>query len=752
MRGLWYGPALGNRQLSTCVGPFSTGQRAPTLAVVSSLWTCSRAYHQMSRPFLEPSRKVSTEPKTTTKTECKQHQKHQQQLQQHQPPRQQKSVTKDKKPKATESSIATEGGASDIPIYRVVTHVIRHLWPPGEPKYRALVVASVLCVFVAKVLKVGVPFWFKMIVDALSPSHAVANTITVVGPWQVGIFGLVAAYGITRLTSSLTEEMKAALFAPVGSHASTEIAMELFRKLHALDLQYHLSRETGVISKDLDRGSRAFWSLAYALLFMIVPTAFEVVLVCTVLQNAAGFAFIATALTAVFSYIGWTYVVSNWRAEYRARFNKGDSRVGGLTVDSLLNYETVKYFGKEDYEEARLRRETVMMNRELMRLDQSMSLLNFGQQAIFVFAALMSLYLSTCGVLAGAMTVGDMVLVDALLMQLYTPLSFLGIIYREVQSSTQNMQAMIALLDVQSNITEKPEARPLQLTSGTIELRNVCFRFNNNNNKSDNNNLNGKNVLNNLSLTIPGGSMVAFVGPSGSGKSTIFRLLYRFYDPTAGVILIDGQQLPDLQLRSFRKAVGVIPQDTILFNETVRYNIRYGRLDATDAEVEDAARLANIHESIMNMSEQYDTFVGERGLKLSGGEKQRVAIARALLDDPPILLADEATSALDSATEMRVMRQLREAGGRRRTIILIAHRLTTVKDADIIFVLDGNGGLEAQGTHQKLLESGGLYSELWSQQLHDAKREQIVEEDVEKDDEEGEVNEKEKRDVQCEGK
>ncbi|KAG8346580.1 putative ABC transporter [Trypanosoma vivax] len=608
------------------------------------------------------------------------------------------------------SSVQGAWESSGVPVYRVLMHVIRHLWPVAQPRYRALVVASVLCVITAKVLKVAVPFWFKMVIDTLTHNSPATAAVATVGPLQLGVFGLVAAYGVTRLSSSFTEEMKSALFAPVGCHASVTISVELFAKLHSLDLQYHLGRETGVLSKDLDRGSRAFWSLAHALLFMIVPTAFEVVLVCIVMQKYAGVAFIATALSAVVSYIGWTYVVSNWRAEYRARFNKSDSRVGGLTIDSLLNYETVKYFSQEKHEEERLYRETSKMNHELKLLDQSMSLLNFGQHAIFVLAGLVSLYLSTCGVLSGTMTVGDMIFVDALLMQLYTPLSFLGMIYREVQTSTQNMQAMIELLDIQSTVKDIPGAKPLQLGEGAIEFRHVCFSFSQG----------GRQVLKDISLTIPGGSTVAFVGLSGSGKSTILRLLYRFYDPTSGEILIDGQPIRKLQMRSFRQVIGVIPQDTVLFNETLRYNISYGRLDATEEEVKEAARMAGIHDSIMKMTDKYNTLVGERGLRLSGGEKQRVAIARVFLSDPDILLADEATSALDNATEMHVMQRLRERNGRRRTLVLIAHRLTTVMHADIIFVLDGKGCLSESGTHDELLKKSSLYSELWSKQLRDA--------------------------------
>ncbi|KPA84942.1 putative mitochondrial ATP-binding cassette protein subfamily B, member 3 [Leptomonas pyrrhocoris] len=605
--------------------------------------------------------------------------------------------------------------ASDIPVGRVVGKVWSYLWPRGEPKIKALVAGSVFCVLLAKVLKVAVPFWFKTIVDLLAPATATAEAATVAGPFVIGVFGCVVAYGICRITTSITEELKTLLFAPVGGHASTKLAMEMFDKLHQLDLNYHLNRETGVISKDLDRGSRAFWSLAYALLFMVVPTTFEMGLVCCALNTQAGPQFIGIALVAVVAYVSWTFLVTNWRAKFRTRYNALDSRCGGLIVDSLLNYETVKYFGTETYESQRIRTETTNMNNQLVILDQTMAVLNFGQQVIFVTAGVLSLYFATCGVLAGALTVGDLVLVDALLMQLYMPLSYLGMIYREVQTSTQNMQAMIALLDKSPNVNNKTDAKEYKYIDGTIELRDVSFEY-----KKELNRL----VLRHLSLTIPGGKTVAFVGPSGSGKSTIFRLLFRFYDPTAGQVLLDGQPLDTLKMKSVRKYIGVIPQDTVLFNESVRYNIRYGRMNATDEEVEAAAKAASLHDTVMHMSNGYATSVGERGLKLSGGEKQRVSIARVVLADPPILLADEATSALDSTTELNVMDTLKSATGRTRprTIILIAHRLTTVKEADIIFVLDGKGGVGEQGTHAELLRKGGLYSEMWLQQLRDRHR------------------------------
>ena len=588
---------------------------------------------------------------------------------------------------------------------RVVKTVLTHLFPKGHRGLQARVVASVVCVLAAKVLRITIPFWFKAVIDALAPGSAAQAALTV-GPYSLGVFSMVAAYGICRLSYVITDEAKTALFAPVGAHASTVIATDIFRKLHALDLPFHLNRQTGVLSKDMDRGSRAFWSLSYALLFMVVPTAFEMTLVCGVLQSQAGGIFVCIASFAVVAYVGWTYIVTQWRAKHRDRYNASESELGGIVVDSLLNYETVKYFVAEEYEESRIRKAATAMNKHLIRLDQSMALLNFGQQAIFVAAASASLYFSTASVLAGTMTVGDLVLVDALLLQLYMPLSFLGMLYREVQQSTQNMQAMLRLADQECSVTESVDAVPYVHKCGAIEFKNVSFHYKET-----------RTVLRNVSLTIPGGSCVAFVGPSGSGKSTIFRLLYRFFDPTSGEILVDGQPLPRLKIDDYRRHVGVIPQDTVLFNESVAYNIRYGKRDATDDEIEHSARAANIHDTILSLSDGYKTVVGERGLKLSGGEKQRVAIARVLLQDLPILLADEATSALDTKTESSIMATLRRVNeGKHRTIVLIAHRLSTVQDADQIFVLGKDGSLVEHGTHNELCNAGGMYHTLWQQQ------------------------------------
>lgn len=778
----------------------------------------------------------------------------------------------------------------EIPIWRVVQLVWSYVWPAGNWKMKVLVVSSVGCVLIGKTLKVMIPFAFKGIVDSLS---AVASTTTTTStaataaagvttttttavttgsggaasvatatsmipltsiPFTLTVTGFLLAYGVCRVAGSFAEELKNVLFAPVGGAGTTNLAMQTMRKLHSLDLPYHLNREIGVLSKDLDRGSRAFWNFAYILLFLITPTLFEMCLVGTALYTQGGSQFILVGTTAIIAYVVWTFSITNWRAKFRTRFNFYDSKVGGHVVDSLMNYETVKYFGSEKYECDRIEKEMKSMNHQLVLLDQSIALLNMGQQLIFAAATVGSLYMASCGVLTGAMTVGDLVLVDGLLLQLYMPLSYLGMIYRDIQSSTQNMQAMLSIMDAECTVKDSPGARPYQHKDGTIEFRRVSFEYlaptssstgdaqspglcakntttsttstsekeetemsieghhaekelkqdeievettvekkhknkegeeeeneegmnrsttttttspDNDNNDSRTTTSSSRTslvpspssskkkrfgVLHEINFIIPGGSVVAFVGPSGSGKSTIFRLLFRFFNPSDGMILLDGQPLNELQIQSVRQHIGVIPQDPSLFNHSIRYNISYGRSTPTsEEEVIEASRGACLHETLMAMPEGYETSVGERGCKLSGGEKQRVAIARALLDDKPILLADEATSALDVETEKWVMKALqarREAGSagtsstrvssaargggshpspppqgqRRRTLLLIAHRLTTVKDADIIFVLR-DGAIAEFGKHEVLLERNGIYSQMWQQQLEEKKGE-----------------------------
>jgi ABC-type transport system involved in Fe-S cluster assembly fused permease/ATPase subunit len=454
--------------------------------------------------------------------------------------------------------------------------------------------------------------------------------------------------------------------------------------------------------------------VVYLIVFMLAPTMFEMGLVCTVLQHQVGFQFVATALVSVGAYFVWTYAVTEYRAKYRNAYNDLQNKSGAMIIDSLINFETVKYFQNEQHEEKRLGAVLDDYNHYSVRLAQSMGALNFGQGLIFTAAAVVSVYLSAHGVMAGTMTVGDLVLVDSLLIQLSQPLSFLGIIYREFTTSALDMQAMFGMMRNTPTVTDRdPDLPAYKHHTGEIEFREVSFGYNPD-----------RQILNKVSFTVRGGTTVAVVGPSGCGKSTILRLLYRFYNTTHGTILMDGQPLQDIAIDSVRSHIGVIPQDNVLFNDTIAYNIGYGRIGSAQEEIEAAAKGARIHDAITTQFPQkYETQVGERGLKLSGGEKQRVAIARVLLKNAPILLADEATSALDTNTETSVMQTLKDTlRDRRRTVLLIAHRLSTVMDADKIIVLGTDGSVAEQGCHEELLAAKGLYYAMWNQQKSVAAR------------------------------
>ena len=598
------------------------------------------------------------------------------------------------------------GRLAGSPFVKLVVAVFKQLWPSHSWNIRLRVLLCISFVIVTKVTKVAVPVLFKCVVDNLT-AHNSASSALVYGPVTLSLFAVVLAYGIVRLVSVGTFEAKSAVFASVSATAANSIAMQLFTKLHRMDISFHQNKHLGQLSRELDRGSRAFAQVVYVTMFMIVPVSFEVVLVCFMLQKAAGLAFVGTAVGAVGVYIVWTLVLTNRRIEQRDQFNAADNHVQGLIIESLVNWETIKYFGAEELEYGKVREATYNMNCLHATLDRSLSLLSFGQQGVFSIAATFSLYLSVTAVASGTMTVGMLVLVDSLLMQLYFPLHFLGTIYRELTTSVQNMQKTMALLESEERFSSPKDAVPFKFKGGEIAFDGVSYQC-----------PDGTPVFDHLSLRIAGGSYVGIVGPSGSGKSTLFHLLFRFYDPQAGRIFVDGQDISEVQLPSLRKYIGVVPQDTVLFNDTIMYNIRYGKPDATEDEVIRAARRAHIHDAIVEFPDGYQSLVGERGSKLSGGEKQRIAIARVLLKDSPIILADEATSALDTSMEAKVMRTLKEeSAGGKRTIVMIAHRLSMVKDADCIFVLSKNGSLAEHGTHEELLSKGGLYCSMWKQQL-----------------------------------
>ena len=560
-----------------------------------------------------------------------------------------------------------------------------------------------LALVVSRVATVITPFFYKAAVDGLAPRTpgAQAEFLLIAGP-----IALTIAYGVTRLAAVGFTQLRDAVFARVGQHALREIALETFRHIHALSLRYHITRKTGGLSRIIERGTKGVDFLLRFLLFSMVPLVLELVLVGVILFFVFDIWYLVVAAVMIAAYIVFTFWLAEVRLRYRREMNERDTDANQKAIDSLLNFETVKYFGAEEREAARY--DTSMAGYEVAatRTWISLSWLNFGQSVIITLGLVAVMVMAASGVQAGQLTVGDFVMVNAYLLQIAMPLGFLGTVYREIRQALVDMAAMFDLLEQPAEIVDKPGARPLRVGPGRIEFREVSFHYETE-----------RGILRSLDLTVEPGQTVAVVGPSGSGKSTIGRLLFRFYDVTAGAVLIDGQDVRDVTQASLRAAIGIVPQDTVLFNDTIYYNIAYGRPGASVAEVEAAARAAQIHEFISGLPRGYATTVGERGLKLSGGEKQRVGIARTLLKDPPILLLDEATSALDTETERDIQDSLR-AMGEGRSVITIAHRLSTVVDADRILVLE-HGRIVDQGTHAALLARGGRYARMWQRQLSD---------------------------------
>jgi ATP-binding cassette subfamily B protein len=512
--------------------------------------------------------------------------------------------------------------------------------------------------------------------------------------------GLLIAYGALRLSTTVFTELRELVFAKATEGAARRISLETFRHLHALSLRFHLERQTGGMTRDIERGTRAVHSLISYSLYSILPTLIELALVLGILawQFDAGFALITGV--AVVVYGSFTVAVTEWRTKFRLQMNASDSAAHGKAIDALLNYETVKYFGNEDFETRRYDESLQGLYRASLKSKSSLSLLNSGQQLIIVVALVAILWRATEGVVAGTMTLGDLVMVNAFMIQLYIPLGFLGTLYREIKQSLTDLDKMFTLLEREREIDDAPGAAPLQVHQGVVRFEDVRFGYEP-----------ARGILHGVSFEIPAGATVAVVGPSGAGKSTLARLLYRFYDVTGGRITIDGQDIRQVTQASLRQAIGIVPQDTVLFNDTVGYNIAYGRPGASTDEVVAAARAAHIHDFIAGTPRGYETMVGERGLKLSGGEKQRVAIARTLLKNPPILIFDEATSALDSANERAIQAEIR-AAARGKTALVIAHRLSTVVDAQAIVVLE-DGRVAETGTHEQLLARGGRYAQMW---------------------------------------
>ena len=575
----------------------------------------------------------------------------------------------------------------------VLRVVGRHLWPTDAGLRWRVVVAMVLLV-AAKVTNVYVPVLYKHAVDALGEPTAQAVAVPVV---------LILAYGIARILAQAFGELRDALFAPVSQRAIRNIALEVFRHLHALSLRFHLERQTGGLSRVIERGTSGMEFLIRFTTFNIVPTLFEILLVGIVLWTMYDWRFSAVTLLAVAVYVVFSIVLSEWRIKFVRSMNDADTEANARAIDSLLNYETVKYFGNEAHEARRFDVGRRRYEDAAIRSSRTLSMLNVGQGAIISVGLVAVMVMAGYGVRAGTMTLGDFVAVNAFLIQLYQPLNMLGFAYREIRNALVNMENMFGLMNVEPEIADRPGAPALAVAGGEIVFDHVDFHYE----KS-------RPILHDVSFRVAPGNTVAIVGSSGAGKSTVSRILYRFYDVAAGNVRIDGQDIREVTQASLRQSIGVVPQDTVLFNDTIYYNIGYGRPDATREEVEHAARLARIHDFIMALPKGYDSMVGERGLKLSGGEKQRVAIARTILKNPSILLFDEATSALDTRTEQEIQRSLEEVS-RGRTTLVIAHRLSTIIHADEIVVLD-RGRVAERGGHSDLLARRGLYADMWQRQ------------------------------------
>jgi len=579
----------------------------------------------------------------------------------------------------------------------VVGLLLPYLW---EFRWRVLVALAFLVT--AKLANVGVPLILKEVVDSLD-----AQTAILAVP-----FVLLAAYGALRFSTTLFAELRDVVFVRVTQRAIRRVALEVFRHLHSLSLRFHLERQTGGVARDVERGTRGISTLLSYMLFSIIPVILEFSLVAAILLTRFDWRFAAITFGAVAVYMAFTIAVTEWRTAIRRHANELDSKANTRAIDSLLNYETVKYFGNEEYEARRYDENLRSYEAAAVKTEASLGLLNIGQSLVIAAAVTALMVLAAQGVVTKSLTLGDLVLVNALLIQLYIPLNFLGMVYREIKQSLADMDRMFRLLEEHREIADSPDAVALPEGPAAIGFERVDFFYEPN-----------RQILADVSFEIPAGRKVAVVGHSGSGKSTLARLLYRFYEVSGGRITVNGVDLRGLKQASLRDAIAIVPQDTVLFNDTIRYNIHYGRPEATDEEVIDAARAAHIHDFIMSLPERYETRVGERGLKLSGGEKQRVAIARALLKRPRMLIFDEATSALDSKSEKAIQAELdRIAQG--HTTLVIAHRLSTVMDAAEILVMD-HGRIVERGTHRGLLEAGGMYAQMWAlQQLEAAAREE----------------------------
>ena len=594
----------------------------------------------------------------------------------------------------------------------VLRELAPYIWPAGRPDLRMRVVMALVALIIAKAITLMVPIAYKAVVDLLT-DEAAGKQITAIGLAASPVF-LIVAYGVGRVLMVLFAQFRDVWFTAVAQHAVRELANRTFRHLHELSLRFHLERRTGGLNRVIERGVTGVDTIVRMAVLNSIPTAVELLMISGLVAYYFGWIYVVVVLLTVGLYVAFTFWASERRIAIRRDMNDSDTEAHAKAVDSLLNYETVKYFGNEDHEARRFDSSMARYERAAIRTYTSLGVLNTGQAVIFTIGTVICMLLAARDVASGALTIGGFVMINAILMQLYLPLNFMGMVYREIKQGLIDIETMFALLHEPPEIIDRPGAKKLRVKKGEIKFENVSFAYDPE-----------RQILNNVSFEVPAGKMVAIVGPSGAGKSTISRILFRFYELTGGRVSIDGQNISDVTQSSLRAAIGMVPQDTVLFNDTILYNIRYGRPEASDAEVREAARLAQIHDFIMTLPQGYDSLVGERGLKLSGGEKQRVAIARTILKSPPILMLDEATSALDSHTEKEIQDAL-ERVARERTSLVIAHRLSTVVHADNIIVLD-HGEIVEQGTHLELLARGGLYASLWARQREaDQARERLA--------------------------
>jgi ATP-binding cassette, subfamily B, heavy metal transporter len=603
----------------------------------------------------------------------------------------------------------TPTNATDEPNqWQTLKRLLPFLWPESRTDLKIRVVIAMVLLVLSKIITVATPYSFKWATDALVAKGGVAAAGI-----SVAVF-MILAYGLGRIMMVVLGQGRDAIFAKVGQRTVRVLSTSTFQHLHALSLKFHLERKTGALSRVISRGINGVDSVLRFTLFNTAPTALEVLLVCGVIAVSFGHVYVWVVAITVVAYIWFTYWATERRISIRRTMNEADNDAGSKAIDSLLNFETVKYFGNEQHEASRYDGAMARYEGAAIKTWVSLAMLNAGQAAIYSIGLTMVMVMAGLETMQGTLTVGDFVMINALMIQLYMPLNFIGSSYREIKQGLIDVEGMFSILRENAEIADKPTAKDLVINKSTVRFENVSFAYDT-----------VRPILKNVSFEVPAGHTVAIVGPSGAGKSTISRLLFRFYEVTAGRILIDGQDISSVTQKSLRAAIGMVPQDTVLFNDSIRYNIRYGRPDATDAEVEQAAKLAQIHDFVLSLPKQYDSMVGERGLKLSGGEKQRVSIARTILKGPPILVLDEATSALDTFTESEIQKALNLVS-KNRTTLVIAHRLSTVINADEIIVLD-KGRITERGTHNALLRKKGIYARLWNRQREaDAARRKLA--------------------------